>query len=244
MLDSRIAPHWGLDVREAFMSYDIEGRTLGSSTVERVSFIRQVYLWLMGGFLIAGVGAVASPFIARDLVALTGRYFSLVLLIAQIGALIWAQAVSRRSPLNRVAYGVFTFVCGIVIGLVSMITASRSGLGVVLAAFGMTAVDFLLLTVIAFVSKKDFSFLQNFIVIGFGVMIFGSLIGWIFHLETLSLLAAGVAVIACSAKILYDTSAMLRSGETDDPAGFALSLFVSLYNILLSLMRLLGGRRN
>jgi len=226
------------------MSYDIEGRTLGSSTVERVSFIRQVYLWLMGGFLIAGVGAVASPFIAQSLIPLTGRFFPWALFIAQFGALIWASAVSRRKPINRVAYGVFTFVSGVIIGIVSLITARQSGLGVVMAAFGMTAADFLLLTVIAFVSKKDFSFLRSFVAIGIGVMFFGSLIGAIFHVETLSLLAAGVAVIACSAKILYDTSAMLRSGETDDPAGFALSLFVSLYNILLSLMRLLGGRRN
>lgn len=226
------------------MSYDIEGRTLGSSTLERVSFIRQVYLWLMGGFLIAGVGAVASPFIAQSLIPLTGRFFPWALFIAQFGALIWASAVSRRKPINRVAYGVFTFVSGVIIGIVSLITARQSGLGVVMAAFGMTAADFLLLTVIAFVSKKDFSFLRSFVAIGIGVMFFGSLIGAIFHVETLSLLAAGVAVIACSAKILYDTSAMLRSGETDDPAGFALSLFVSLYNILLSLMRLLGGRRN
>lgn len=226
------------------MSFDIEGQTLNSRTVERISFVRQVYLWLMGGFLIAGVGAVASPFIARDLVPLMGRFFGWGLIIAQFGALIWASAVSRRKPLNRVAYGVFTFVSGVIIGIVSLITAQRSGLGVVMAAFGMTAADFLLLTVIAFVSKKDFSFLRSFVAIGIGVMFFGSLIGAIFHVETLSLLAAGVAVIACSAKILYDTSAMLRSGETDDPAGFALSLFVSLYNILLSLMRLLGGRRD
>ena len=114
-----------------------------------------------------------------------------------------------------------------------------------LAAFGMTAGDFLLLTVITFVTKKDFSFLRNFVIIGIGVMFFGSLIGAIFHLETLQPPGhLGVAVIACSAKILYDTSAMLRTQDFSDPAGFALSLFVSLYNIFLSLLRLLGGRRN
>ena len=59
----------------------------------------------------------------------------------------------------------------------------------------------------------------------------------------LGLVAAAVAVVACSAKVLYDTSVMLKTDVLSDPAGFALSLFVSLYNILLSLMRLLGGRR-
>lgn len=228
------------------MNYEFEGRTLqGRSGVEdRVAFLRSVYLWLMGGFVVAGIGAVASPFIAAGLVPLTGRFFPWALFIAQFGALMWASAVSRRKPLNRVAYGVFTFTSGVIIGIVSLVMIQNGGLGTVVAAFGMTAADFLLLTVIAFVSKKDFSFLRSFVAIGIGIMFFGSLIGAIFHLETLGLMAAGVAVIACSAKILYDTSNMLRSEDLSDPAGFALSLFVSLYNILLSLMRLLGGRRN
>ncbi len=228
------------------MDYGYEGRSLtGRSGVEdRVAFLRSVYLWLMGGFVVAGIGAVASLPIAAVLYPLTGRFFPWVLFGAQFGALIWASAVSRRKPLNKVAYGVFTFTSGVIIGIVSLATVQTAGLGTVVAAFGMTAADFLLLTVIAFVSKKDFSFLRSFVAIGIGIMFFGMLIGAIFHIEALSLMAAGVAVIACSAKILYDTSKMLRSEDLSDPAGFALSLFVSLYNILLSLMRLLGGRRN
>jgi FtsH-binding integral membrane protein len=228
------------------MNYEFQGRSLsGRSGVEdRVAFLRSVYLWLMGGFVVAGLGAIASPFIAAGLLPLTGRFFPWALFLAQFGALIWASAVSRRKPLNKVAYGVFTFTSGVIIGIVSLVTIQTAGLGTVVAAFGMTAADFLLLTVIAFVSKKDFSFLRSFVAIGIGIMFFGSLIGAIFHLETLGLMAAGVAVIACSAKILYDTSNMLRSEDLSDPAGFALSLFVSLYNILLSLMRLLSGRRN
>ena len=228
------------------MNYEFQGRSLsGRSGVEdRVAFLRSVYLWLMGGFVVAGLGAIASPFIAAGLLPLTGRFFPWALFLAQFGALLWASAVSRRKPLNKVAYGVFTFTSGVIIGIVSLVTIQTAGLGTVVAAFGMTAADFLLLTVIAFVSKKDFSFLRSFVAIGIGIMFFGSLIGAIFHLETLGLMAAGVAVIACSAKILYDTSNMLRSEDLSDPAGFALSLFVSLYNILLSLMRLLSGRRN
>lgn len=226
------------------MNDNFQGRALDAGLARRIGFVRQVYLWLMGGFLIAAVGAVASPAIAAGLIPLTGRFFPWALFIAQFGALIWAQAVSRKKPMNKVAYGVFTFVSGVIIGIVSLITMQQSGLGVVMAAFGMTAADFLLLTVIAFVSKKDFSFMRNFIAIGIGVMFFASLIGAIFHIEVLGLMAAAVAVIACSAKILYDTSLMLRAGDTEDAAGFALSLFVSLYNILLSLMRLLGGRRD
>lgn len=227
------------------MNYGFQGFSAAPSRAEaRIAFVRQVYLWLMGGFAVAGVGALVSQPIALALFSIFGRFTGWAFFGAQFGALIWASAVSRRKPLNKVAYGVFTFVSGVVIGVVSTYYARTAGLGPVLAAFGLTAADFLLLTVTAFVSKRDFSFLRSFIVIGIGIMFFGSLIAAIFNLEMLGLLAATVAVVACSAKVLYDTSVMLKTDDLSDPAGFALSLFVSLYNILLSLMRLLGGRRS
>ena len=231
------------------MNYDIGGRTYAvqAGLQDRISFIRSVYLWLMGGFAVAGLAALAA-YVTTPLWTAAfqsmGRLFGWLIFGAQMGTILFAQAVSRRRPLNILAYALFTGVSGYVAGMISVVYASVLGPGMVLAAAGMTAGDFLLLTVFTFVSKKDFSFLRGFVVIGIGVMFFGSLIGAIFHLESLSLLAAGVAVIACSAKILYDTSAMLRTRDFSDPAGFALSLFVSLYNIFISLLRLLGGRRN
>jgi modulator of FtsH protease len=198
----------------------------------------------MGGFGVAAVGALCAPYVAAALLPALGGAFVWVLFGAQFGSLIWASAVSRRKPLNRYAYTLFTFICGIFAGIVMMMVARTSGPNIVLAAFGMTAADFLLLTGVAVFSKADFSFLRSFVIVGIGVMFFGSLIAAIFHLETFGLLISAVAVIACSAKILWDTSAMLKTEDFSDPAGFALSLFVSLYNIFLSLLRLLGGRRN
>jgi modulator of FtsH protease len=228
------------------MPYDLDGQApFGRSLAgDRVSFLRNVYLWLMGGFAVAALGALSAPFVVEALFPALGRAFVWVLFIAQFGSLMWASAVSRRKPLNRFAYALFTYVSGVVAGIVVSLVARTSGAGIVMAAFGLTAIDFLVLTLVAFVSKKDFSFLRSFVVVGITVMFFGSLIGAIFHLETLGLLAAAVAVVACSAKILWDTSMMLRTGDFSDPAGFALSLFVSLYNIFMSLLRLLGGRRD
>ena len=228
------------------MEYHLDGQTpLGRSQAdERISFIRNVYLWLMGGFAVAGVGALSAPFIANALFPALGGAFVWVLFGAQFGSLIWARAVSRRKPLNRYVYALFTYICGIFAGIVVSMVIRTSGPSIVLAAFGMTAADFLVLTAVAVTSKRDFSFLRNFVIVGITVMFFGSLLAAIFHMELFGLVISAVAVIACSAKILWDTSAMLRTGDFSDPAGFALALFVSLYNIFLSLLRLLGGRRN
>lgn len=231
------------------MNYEIEGRSYAATAglQDRIAFVRSVYLWLMGGFAVAGLAALAayvSTPIWAPVLQSSPRMFMLLIFAAQMGAIFFAQAVSRKRPLNILAYALFTGISGFVAGMISLMYAATIGPGVVFAAAGMTAADFLLLTVVTFVSKRDFSFLRNFVIIGIGVMFFGGLIAWIFQLEGFSLIISAIAVIACSAKILYDTSAMLRTQDFSDPAGFALSLFVSLYNIFLSLLRLLGGRRN
>jgi len=209
----------------------------------RVDFVRSVYLWLMGGFAVAALGALSAPLIGRALVAVAGGFWHWILFGVQFGSLLFASAVSRKRPLNRIAFGLFTYISGAIAGIVALIVARGAGFMPVLTAFSLTGVVFLTLTVTAFVSKRDFSFLRNFVIVGVVVAVFGSLAAAIFHLETLSLVISGVAVIAFSAKLLWDTSAMLRTNDFGDPAGFALSLFVSLYNIFISLMNLLGGRR-
>jgi len=224
---------------------DLQQSWQGASTgtQSRIDFVRSVYLWLMGGFAVAALGALSAPFVAAALVPVAGRFLGWVLFGVQFGTLMFASSVSRRKPLNRVAYGLFTFVSGVIAGIIALVIAQGAGFTPVFMAFGLTGVVFMTLTVTAFVSKKDFSFLRNFVIVGIAVMFFGGMAAAIFHLETFSLIISGVAVIACSAKLLWDTSAMLRTDDFSDPAGFALSLFVSLYNIFIALMNLLGGRR-
>jgi len=211
---------------------------------DRVGFVRSVYAWLMGGFIVAGVGAMSAPFAAALLFPVLGRFFILALILVFYGTFFWANRVSRRRPQNRFAYAAFTFVAGTLAGFASMAATRQGGFGIVAAALGMTAADFLVLSLIAFVSKRDFGFLGGFITTGLVIALVGSLVGIFLHVEVLHLLISAVIVVACSAKILYDTSLMLRSGDTGDAAGFALSLFVSLLNIFLSILRLLGGRRD
>jgi modulator of FtsH protease len=229
------------------MNYDMPYRNLPGTEAlqDRITFLRSVYLWLLGGFGVAALGALTAPILLPSLVPVLGRAFPWVLFGVQFGTLLWASSVSRRRPLNRIAFAIFTYVSGSIAGIVSLAVARQAGIGVVAGAFGMTAGTFLVLTVTAFVSKRDFSFLRSFVLVGIGIMFFGSLAAAIFHLSAFSLVISAVAVIACSAKILWDTSAMLRTDDLGDPAGFALSLFISLYNIFIALLNLLSaGRRS
>ncbi len=229
------------------MDYQQSWQGATSEVPSRLQFVRQVYLWLMGGFVVATLGAVTAflslPLWAPMLNA-GGRVFMFALVIGQFAALWFAGKSARTKPLNIITFGLATGVSGFIAGIVSLIVASQSGMGVVLSALGLTALAFLTLTVVAFVSKKDFSFLGSFVMVGLVIGIGGSFIAFFFNLPLFSLVISGVIVLASSAKILWDTSAMLRTADFGNPVGFALSLFVNLYNIFISLLNILsGGRR-
>lgn len=229
------------------MEYNYEGRTIygASPAEERAAFVRSVYLWLMGGFAVAAVGALSSPFVLMPMVKAMGRMFIWPLFIGFFVTSIWAQRVSRRRPQNRYAFAAFTYISGLIAGMAMMAAAQTAGPGIVMAAMGMTAADFLVLSAIAHFSKKDFSFLGSFVAVGLVLALVAIVVGIFVPSEIFHLAISAVIVIACSAKILWDTSTMLRTGDTSDAAGFALSLFISLLNIFLNLLRLLsGGRRN
>jgi modulator of FtsH protease len=229
------------------MEYNYEGRTIfgASRAEERTAFVRSVYLWLMGGFAVAGVGALSSPIVLGYLIGAMGRFFYWPIIIVYFGTFFWAQKVSRSKPQNRYAFAAFTFVSGILAGMAMLAASQVAGPGIVITAFTMTAVDFLILSAVAHFSKKDFSFLGSFIAVGLGIALVAILIGFFVHVEIFHLAISAIIVIACSAKILWDTSRMLQTGDFSDAAGFALSLFISLLNIFINLLRLLsGGRRN
>ncbi len=226
------------------MDYQQPWQGASSGALDRAGFIRQVYLWLLAGFAVAFIGAVGALASLPWLASIgAGRGFMWLLFGGQMGAIFLARAVGRKRPLNILAYGIFAGVSGYIAGLLSIFTAANAGIGVVMMAAGLTGVAFLTLSGIAFITKKDFSFMGQFVIIGITVMFFGSLAAAIFHMQMLMMVMSGVAVVACSGKLLWDTSTLLRTDDLSDPVGFALSLFVSLYNIFIALLNILGGGR-
>ena len=125
-----------------------------------------------------------------------------LLFAAQFGSLIWASAVSKRKPLNRYAYTICTFICGVFAGIIIDLV-QRPDSNIALVTFSMTAAIFLLLSGIAVFSGRDFSFLRNFVIVGICIMFFGGLLAMFFQIEACDMLISSITVIACSAKILY-----------------------------------------
>jgi modulator of FtsH protease len=104
---------------------------------------------------------------------------------------------------------------------------------------GGTGAVFLGLSAYAVVSRRDFSFMGGFLAVGVLVAFLASLAGMFLQIPALSLAISAAVVLLMSGLILYETSNIIHGGETNYIMA-TVSLFVSIYNLFLSLLQLLG----
>lgn len=111
---------------------------------------------------------------------------------------------------------------------------------IVMTALGGTAVIFLGLSGYALTTRKDFSFMGGFLMVGFLVIIGAALLNFFMGIPALSLTISAAVIMIMSGFILYETSAIIHGGETNYIMATA-GLFLSILNIFTSLLHLLGA---
>ena len=90
----------------------------------------------------------------------------------------------------------------------------------------------------ATVSKKDFSFLGNFLFVGLILLILASLANMFFQVPAAALAISSVAVLIFSGFILFDVSRIVQGGETNYIMA-TLALYLDIYNLFVNLLQLL-----
>lgn len=168
--------------------------------------------------------------------------FALGSLAVMIGLFFGINA-NRNSSLGVVLLLALTGFMGLMLGPIMQVALQlQNGGQIVMLAAGGTGIIFLTLAGIATTSKRDFSFMGNFLFVGLILLIVASLANLFFQVPALSLAISGVAVLLFSGFILYDVSRIVHGGETNYVmATLALyldiyQLFVNLLHILMSLM--------
>ena len=114
------------------------------------------------------------------------------------------------------------------------------GSQIVATALGGTGVIFLGLSAYALTTRKDFSFLGGFLFVGFLVVLLAVLANLFMAIPALSLAISAAIIMLMSGFILYDTSRMVHGGETNYVMA-TIGLYISIYNIFVSLLQLLGA---
>ncbi|GGJ95127.1 BAX inhibitor protein [Alloalcanivorax dieselolei] len=202
-------------------------------TGERAAQVLKNTYMLLGLSLIVATGA--SLFAMS-----TGMgYMSPILTIVVYFGLLFATSKLRNSAWGILAVFGLTGWLGFTTGpIINMYAQIPGGMEIVSLALGGTATIFVAMSAIALVTRKDFSFLTNFIMVGILVAFVASLAAFFFNIPALALAVSAAFVLLSSLLIMWQTSAIIHGGETNYIMA-TVTLFVSIYNLFLSLLHLL-----
>ncbi len=180
--------------------------------------------------LMAGVSmAIAVPYM-----------FSMV---SSLGAMALIWFVLPRTEDSTAGIGVVFAITGLLgFGLgpiLSMYLALPNGASVVATAMGGTGIIFLALSGYALVTQKDFTFLGGFLMVGLIVVLLAAVANIFFQMPAMQLAVSAGIILIMSGFILFDTSRIINGGETNYIRA-TVSLYLSIYNIFLSLLQILG----
>jgi modulator of FtsH protease len=165
------------------------------------------------------------------------------LLLTMVGyfGLLFLTTKFRNSTMGLVFVFALTGFMGLTLGpIISLYLQLPNGHQVVMSALGATGVIFLSLSGYALTSRKDFSFMGAFLMVGILVAFLAGIGAAVFSMPGLSLAVSAMFVLLMSGLILYQTSQLVHGGETNYIMA-TITLYVSIYNLFLSLLQLLGA---
>jgi modulator of FtsH protease len=164
----------------------------------------------------------------------------LITMVGYFGLLFLTTKFSDRA-LGIVFVFALTGFMGLTLGpIINLYTQTFSnGSQLVMTALGGTGLIFLGLSAYALTTRKDFSFMAGFLVVGVLVAFLAGIGAMVFSLPGLALAVSAVFILLMSGMILLQTSEIVHGGETNYILA-TVSLYVSIYNLFLSLLQILG----
>ncbi len=205
----------------------------GESVLATNKVIRNTYLLLSLTLAFSGLAAAAS-------VALKLPHPGLIVTLVGYFALLFLTAKLRNSGWGLVSVFALTGFMGYTLGpIVGHYLGLPNGGQTVMTAMGGTAAIFLGLSAYAVSSRKDFSFMGGFLMVGILVAFLAGLAAIFFEIPALSLTVSAAFVLLMSGLILYETSNIIHGGETNYVMA-TVTLFVAIFNLFTSLLQLLG----
>ena len=111
---------------------------------------------------------------------------------------------------------------------------------IIMTALGGTGVIFLGLSGYVLTTRKDFSFMGGFLMVGLFVVILAMLANIFLQMPVLFLVLNAAVILIMSGFILYETSSIIHGGETNYIMATA-SIFLSILNMFQALLHLLGA---
>lgn len=163
-----------------------------------------------------------------------------ITLVGMLGLLFLTHA-TRNSVWGLASVFAFTGFIGFTTGpmLNAYLTAYSNGAQLVMTAAGGTGAIFLGLSAYALTTRRDFSGMGKFLMMGVIALVVASIANIFLGIGGLALAISTAAIVVFSLLILYDTSRIVNGGETNYISA-TVALYLNIYNIFISLLQLTG----
>ncbi|QJR79335.1 Bax inhibitor-1/YccA family protein [Alteromonas pelagimontana] len=163
-------------------------------------------------------------------------------LVMTIGAFITLFVVQKKADSASGLFWVFLFtgLMGASLGYTLNFYLGVAGPGLIMQALGATALVFFALSGYVLTTKKDFSFMGGFLMVGLMVVIVAAIANIFFAVPAVSLAISAAIVFIMSGLILFDTSRIIHGGETNYIRA-TVSLYLNIYNLFTAILHLLGA---
>ncbi|MFT6908606.1 MAG: modulator of FtsH protease [Glaciecola sp.] len=168
-----------------------------------------------------------------------GGFARIGLMLAAFGSLFAVSKYANSAAALPLTF-LFTGLMGAALGPLLSYYVAVGYPGLIMEAFGTTAVIFVALSGYAITTKKDFSFLSGFLIVGLVFAIIASIANIFFAVPAVHLAINAVIVFIFSGFILYDTSRIIKGGETNYVMA-TVSLYLNIYNLFTALLALLNA---
>lgn len=203
--------------------------------------IRQAYA-LVGLSLIPTAIGVWVGFLMDNLllrIAMNSPIMYFIGVMAVFYGLIFLIEKNRRNSTGLVLMFVFTFGMGLMLQpLLAMVGNMHNGMNLISSAVFGTSAIFVGLALIGNNTSKDYSFLGRYVGILFIVLMATIILNYFFFKMPMISLIISFAVIAFSSMIIVYRINMAARGGEDSYISLALDIYISLYNIFSSLLRI------
>jgi modulator of FtsH protease len=204
-----------------------------TATLATNKVIRNTYTLLSMTLLFSALTAGVS-------MALNLPHPGLLLTLGGYFGLLFATTRFRNSSLGLAFVFALTGFMGYTLGpILNAYLALPNGGQVVMTAMGATGAIFLGLSGYALTTRKDFSFMGGFLMVGILVAFMAGLGAMFFEMPGLSLAVSAMFVLLMAGLILWQTSNIIHGGETNYIMA-TVTLYVSIFNLFTSLLHLLG----
>ncbi|KAJ0051907.1 hypothetical protein Pint_03259 [Pistacia integerrima] len=206
----------------------------------RWSFIRKVYsiitIQLLVTIAVAGTVVTVRPISEFFVSSGAGLAVYIVLIITPFIVLCPLYYYHQKHPVNYFLLGIFTISLAFAVGLTCAFTSGK----VILESVILTAAVVVSLTLYTFWAAKrghDFNFLGPFLFGAIIVLMLFAFIQILFPLGRISVMIYGclASIIFCG-YIIYDTDNLIKRYSYDEYIWAAVSLYLDIINLFLSLL--------